>query len=230
MTDNDRAADSRAPAAEGAVNIDPEAVIWSAGEADRAGRPLLLVLHGYGSHEGDLFALAPHLPLDPVIAALRAPLPAGQGWAWFPIQDLGNPAVDVVDATVAAVLDWLDGLPSAPASVGLLGFSQGGAMTLQLMRAAPQRFAFAVQLSGFVGSGEQPGDADLAVRRPPVFWGRGTADPVIPPSAIDRTRAWLPGHATVTERIYEGMAHSISQPELADVVTFLRDQYAGPTA
>ena len=213
--------------AEGTARIDADAVIWSAGEADRAARPLLIVLHGYGSHEGDLFSLAPHLPLQPVIAALRAPLPAGQGWAWFPIQDPGNPTAATVDSAVAAVLEWLDGLAVPPTSVGLLGFSQGGAMTLQLMRAAPERFAFAVQLSGFVASGERPTDADLAARRPPVVGGRGTADPVIPASAIERTQAWLPGHATLTERIYEGMAHSISQPELADVVAFLRAQYPG---
>ncbi len=212
---------------EGAARIDADAVIWSAGEADRAARPLLIVLHGYGSHEGDLFSLAPHLPLQPVIAALRAPVPAGQGWAWFPIQDLGNPAPAAVDAAVTAVLEWLDGLAVPPTSVGLFGFSQGGAMTLQLLRAAPDRFSFAVQLSGFVAAGERPNDAELAARRPPVFWGRGTADQVIPASAVERTQAWLPGHATVTERIYEGMAHSISQPELADVVAFLRTQYTG---
>jgi phospholipase/carboxylesterase len=205
--------------------IEADAVLWSATEVDRTGRPLLLIFHGYGSHEGDLFGLAPHLPLQPVIAALRAPLPAGQGWAWFPIDDPGNPAVSPVDAAVAGVLAWLDGLAVPPTSVGLLGFSQGAAMTLQLMRAAPDRFSFAVQLSGFVASGDRDGDDRLAERRPPIFWGRGTADQVIPPSAIDRTQAWLPGHSTLTERIYEGMPHSISQDELGDVVAFLREQY-----
>ena len=205
--------------------IEADAVLWSAAEVDRTGRPLLLIFHGYGSHEGDLFGLAPHLPLQPVIAALRAPLPAGQGWAWFPIDDPGNPAATPVDAAVASVLAWLDGLVVPPTSVGLLGFSQGAAMTLQLMRVAPDRFAFAVQLSGFVASGDRVGDDRLAERRPPVFWGRGTADQVIPPSAIDRTQAWLPGHSTLTERIYEGMPHSISQDELGDVVAFLREQY-----
>lgn len=206
--------------------IDADAVLWSAAEPDRTGRPLLLILHGYGSHEGDLFALTPHLPLQPVIAALRAPVPVGQGWAWFPINDPGNPGAESVDAAVTAVIDWLDGLAVPPTSVGLLGFSQGAAMSLQLMRAAPDRFTFAVQLSGFVADGDRPGDERLAERRPPVFWGRGTADPVIPLSAVARTQAWLPGHSTLTERIYEGMAHSISQDELGEVVTFLRAQYA----
>jgi len=207
------------------VPIDRDAVIWSASGPDRRGRPLLIVLHGYGSHEGDLFSLAPHLPLEPVIAALRAPLPAGEGWAWFPIGDPGNPVDTAVDAATTAVLDWLDGLADQPTSVGLLGFSQGGAMALQLLRRAPNRFAFTVQLSGFVPGGSADGDERLAEARPAVFWGRGTADTVIPASAVDRTQAWLPGHSTLTERIYEGMTHSISQAELADVVGFLRAQY-----
>ncbi|WP_130176655.1 alpha/beta hydrolase [Cryobacterium sp. SO1] len=209
-------------------SIDPAAVLWSAAAADRVGRPLLLVLHGYGSTEGDLFSLAPHLPLQPTIAALRAPLPAGQGWSWFPIGVPGEPVGDALDAAALGIIEWLDALPEQPASIGLLGFSQGGAMTLQLMRHAPERFAFAVQLSGFIASGTHPGDTRLAEVKPPVFWGRGTVDPVIPEAAVARTQAWLPGRSSLTERIYEGLGHSISQAELGEIVTFLREQYAAP--
>ncbi|MDH6238090.1 alpha/beta hydrolase-fold protein [Cryobacterium sp. CG_9.6] len=208
--------------------IDANAVLWSAAGADRVGRPLLLILHGYGSHEGDLFSLAPHLPLQPVIAALRAPIPVGGGWAWFPMRDpnADPAAVDAaVNAAATAILTWLDALAEPPASVGLLGFSQGGAMALQLLRRAPDRFTFAVQLSGFVSTGEAAGDERLAERRPPVFWGRGTADPIIPAADVNRTQAWLPGHSTLTERIYEGMGHTVSQAELGDVVAFLRTHY-----
>ncbi|SEM87175.1 alpha/beta hydrolase [Cryobacterium luteum] len=220
------------------TTIDNAAVLWSATGADRADRPLLLIMHGYGSHEGDLFSLAPHLPLEPVIAALRAPLvapaPVTDGWAWFPISEPGSPDPATVAAAVTAVLDWLDALPQQPPTIGLLGFSQGGAMALELLRAAPDRFSFAVNLSGFIATGSQFSDAELAERPAPVFWGRGTADGIIPTSAIERTQAWLPNHSTLTERIYEGLAHSISQAELGDVVNFLRAQYvtvaAEPTA
>ena len=214
--------------------IDNAAVLWSATGADQADRPLLIIMHGYGSHEGDLFSLAPHLPLEPVIAALRAPLPVGDGWAWFPISEPGSPDQATVTAAVNAVLDWLDALPQQPPTIGLLGFSQGGAMALELLRAAPARFSFAVNLSGFIATGPQISDAELAEQPLPVFWGRGTADGVIPPSAIERTQAWLPGHSTLTERIYEGLPHSISQAELGDVVNFLNARYANvatdPTA
>ncbi len=209
--------------------IDTAAVLWSATGADQHDRPLLVIMHGYGSHEGDLFSLAPHLPLEPVIAAIRAPLPVGAGWAWFPINEPGSPASESVDTAVAAVLAWLDALPFTPSSVGLLGFSQGGAMALELLRAASHRFSFAVNLSGFVATGPKTSDTALAERRLPVFWGRGTADGVIPASAIERTRAWLPEHSALTERIYEGLPHSISQAELGDVVNFLGAQYVSTT-
>lgn len=215
------------------VRIDDDAVIWSASASDRANRPLLVLLHGYNSHEGDLFGLAPHLPFEPVIASLRAPLRGDLGYAWYHIPAPGATRVPGADHAVQAVLDWLDRLDPSPASIGLAGFSQGGAMALELLRAAPDRFEFAVCLSGFTLAGSpdtrddaaHPGDGILAERRPPVFWGRGTADEVISPTHIERTQNWLPAHSTLTERIYEGLGHSISERELNDLVVFLREQY-----
>lgn len=209
-----------------AVRIDPDAVLWSASERDRAGKPLLVLLHGYGSHEGDLFGLSPYLPLNSAVASLRAPTREAGGYAWFPrgsgnaASPAGNPRGAIADAAASAVLAWLDTLPPAPA-IGLLGFSQGAAVALQLMRHAPARFACAVQLSGFVVAGALPGDETLAELLPPVFWGRGTEDAVIPDDAIARTEDWLPSHASLDSRIYEGLSHAVSQQELTDVAGFL---------
>lgn len=205
--------------------IDERAILWSAPVAELVDRPLLVLLHGYGSNEGDLFGLAPHLPLRPVIASLRAPLRAGPGYSWYDIDGVSNEQRAAgADAAARGILHWLDGVPTT--SVGLLGFSQGGAMSIQLLRHAPERFGFAVSLAGFVVPGEAPADARLADLAPPVFWGRGTDDLVIPASFVEATQRWLPHHADLTERIYEGLGHSVSEPELADVLTFLRAQYS----
>jgi len=205
--------------------IDEGAVLWSAPQSERADRPLLVLLHGYGSHEGDLFGLAPHLPLDPVIAAVRAPLRAGPGYSWYPLENVSHEERAAgADAAARGLLQWLDG--TSATSVGLLGFSQGGAMSIQLLRHAPERFAFAVSLAGFVVPGQAPADDRLAQLAPPVFWGRGTHDEVIPSSFIEATQRWLPHHSTLTTRIYEGLGHSVSEPELADVLAFLRARYA----
>ncbi|WP_194409475.1 alpha/beta hydrolase [Microbacterium cremeum] len=207
--------------------LDSDAVLWSAEPAERAGRPLLVLLHGYGADERDLFALAPHLPGDFVVAAVRAPLappfPA-PGYSWFPIEGLESRDAAHVTSAAHRLVAWTDAAAGASDRIGLLGFSQGGAVALQAMRLEPQRYRFAVNLSGYVTPGGLPRDAELADRRPPVFWGRGTHDDVIPPFLVEHSTQWLPDHVDLSGRVYPGLTHSVSEQELADVVTFLDKQ------
>lgn len=208
--------------------IDSDAVIWSTPEAERPGRPLLVLLHGYGSHEGDLFGLSPQLPLELTIASLRAPRREGPGYAWFSLDGAvpGAPVPERVDPAADAVLAWVAANRGEASSVGLLGFSQGGAIALEALRRDPDAIDYVVNLAGFAATAEQPGDAVLAERRPPVFYGRGLADPVIPAAAIDRTLDFLPGHSALVLGAYEQLGHGVSPQELADVVSFLRDRLA----
>ena len=48
--------------------------------------PLVIMLHGYGSNEDDLFSFANHIPGNYKIISLRAPysLPFG-GYSWYDI-------------------------------------------------------------------------------------------------------------------------------------------------
>ena len=208
------------------IGLDPDAILWSAPAAERDGRPLLVVMHGRGSDEKDLFALAPELPSRFVVASLRAPIAEEPGWSWWePGGVHGDPAAEEVNQSAAAVTTWLDSLPFTPSRVGTLGFSQGGAMATHLLRRDVARIAFAVNLAGFVVSGEQDGDAALAVSRPPVFWGRGEEDGLFlgeMATLVMRTEPWLAAHATAQIRTYAGLGHSISREELDDVSAFLR--------
>ena len=203
-----------------ALTLDDGAVLWSHPEAERGDHPLLVLLHGKGSHEGDLVSLGDHFPRGFAIASLRAPLADGPGFSWFRTTAPGVPDPGLVDAAVDALFAWVDALPFTPPALGLLGFSQGGVISLQALRHAPERVGFALNLSGFVAAGAEPGDD--AIARHPVFWGRGDADVVIPASAIARTEEWLPGHVDLTARVYPGLGHSVSGEELGDIGEFLR--------
>jgi phospholipase/carboxylesterase len=206
--------------------LDPTATLWSAEPADRAGRPLLVLLHGYGSAESDLFAFVPHLPDDLVVAAVRAPLPPPfptPGHSWFPLEGLHGRDPELATVAAERFLAWLDEATDAE-TVGLLGFSQGAVIATQAMRLRPDRFAFAVALAGYANPMPLPTDAALAARRPPLFWGRGARDEVIPQPLVAHTAQWLPDHVDLSGRVYPGLAHSVSQEELDDVVAFLRKQ------
>ncbi len=205
------------------LSLDPGLVRWSVPAHERGDRPVLVLLHGYGSDEHDLFGLVPFLPEAFVVASVRAPLtppwPA-PGASWYPIEGLDGRDPEAVTLAAHALLAWIRAAVGE-APVGLLGFSQGGAVALQTLRAAPDAVSFAVVLAGYAAGGELPGDAVLAERRPPVFWGRGAADDVIPPALIDATAQWLPVHSDLSGRVYPGLTHSVSQDELDDVRAFL---------
>lgn len=201
------------------LTLDDDSVRWSHPESERTGSPLLLLLHGKGSNEGDLVSLSERFPRGFVVASLRAPLPDGPGFSWFPMTTPGNPPQDAVDSAADAVLAWLDAQPFTPPSIGMLGFSQGGVVSVQTLRRAPERIGFALNLSGFVADGVEPGDD--AIARHPVFWGRGDRDIVIGPAAIERTQEWLPAHVDLTAKVYPGLPHSISLEELGDIEAFL---------
>lgn len=211
------------------VGIDSNQVLWSADERDRGGRPLLVMMHGWSYDETHLFRLVPRLPADVVVASVRARVAEAGGYAWFPStgNPIGNPRPEVANEATRSVLAWLRTLPSAP-SVGVLGFSQGGAMALQLMRHDPARFAYAVNLAGFVVDDTLPGDEELRLAKPPVYWGRGAQDGVIPASALRRTEAWMAGHTTADIRVYPRLGHDVAGQEITDLAAFVAAQVAAP--
>jgi phospholipase/carboxylesterase len=184
-------------------------VSWS--RPAKAGEDLLILLHGFEGTEHDLEGRFPDLPKTVVTASLRAPVEQDPGHAWF-LDDYG--VKDAVDD----ILSWLD-TQTGFATVGVLGLSQGGAMALELLRKAPDRFAYAVQLSGILlGLDAAPRLAEL---RPPVFSGHGELDEIVPPLDVAATNKWLAAHTDLALGDYVGMGHWISAAEASDVCAFI---------
>ena len=202
------------------LTIDDTATLWSTRTGE--GMPLLVLLHGYGADENDLFGLAPYLPEGMAVASVAAPLTPPwpmPGRSWYPIEGLDGRDASHVTAAAEALLRWLE--QTGAEKIALLGFSQGGAVSLQALRLAPERIGAAVVLSGYATPGDLPQDQDLQELRPPVFWGRGTHDDVIPAELVAHTADWLPAHSDLSGRVYTGLTHSISEEELRDVKQFL---------
>jgi phospholipase/carboxylesterase len=194
------------------------------------GAPVVLLLHGYGSNEHDLPGLVPALGLALPWASLRAPVVLGPGAAaWFAMSAPGDPDPAPVVTATAAIWAWVDAEAGPSATVVPVGFSQGGLMASQLLRTRPERVLAPVVLGGFVLGAAQPADDRLRAARPAVFWGRGDADPVIPPEAVARTAAFLPEHTTLVDRVYAGLGHGVSAEEVDDVRAFLAGE-VGPHA
>jgi phospholipase/carboxylesterase len=192
--------------------------------------PLLVLLHGVGSNETDLFSLAPYLDARFFVASARAPVVMGyDAFGWFNIEF--TPAGLVADVAQARaslrqlavfVGELVDAYSVDPRRVYLMGFSQGAMMSLSLMLSQPRMVAGVVAMSGRLPSEllAEVRDAD-AFAGLPVFVTHGTFDEVLPVEngrAIRDALSKLP--VALTYREYP-MAHEVSEDSLRDVTEWL---------
>jgi phospholipase/carboxylesterase len=111
--------------------------------------PLLILLHGYGSNEEDLFSFTPTLPENWLIVSFRAPLNSEYGgYSWYDI-DLMNEEnrIDIPQAK-QALEKILENIMKVSNHYGLTdnethlaGFSQGGILTYSLALQHPELFS-----------------------------------------------------------------------------------------
>jgi phospholipase/carboxylesterase len=202
-----------------------------------AGEPegLLVLFHGRGADENDLFPLLD--VLDPERRLLgvtpRGPLSLPPGGAhWYVVPRVGYPDPDTFHASYALAADWLDGLARetgiAPDRTVLGGFSQGAVMThaLGLGRGRPL-YAALVPLSGFIPEVEG-WEADLGRPLPPIAIGHGTYDPIIDVSFGRRARDTLEAAgADVTYR-ESPMPHAIDPRFAAELADWIRQALGAP--
>ena len=147
----------------------------------------LVLLHGRGADERDLFPLLDLLDPDRRLlgATARGPLSLPPGGAhWYIVRRVGYPDPETFNATYPELAAWLDGMLAEhgipPERTVLGGFSQGSVMSYALGLGPDRpRPAGIMALSGFLPTVEGF-DLDLARARDlPVAIGHGTHDPVI---------------------------------------------------
>jgi len=199
--------------------------------------PLIVMLHGIGADENDLFPLAGELDKRFKVVSLRAPYDYHSGHAWFRI-DFGpggaiTPDVAQARATLGDLVRWIAAAPERlrvdPERVFLLGFSQGAMMSIGVLRTTPERLAGVVALSG-------RGDEELfevqaprdAIARVPLLVAHGTYDDVLPIENGRRTRDLFQGLSRdFTYREFP-VRHGIDHDEMALVEQWLAAHVGAP--
>jgi len=192
--------------------------------------PLLVLLHGIGADENDLFPLARAFDPRFRVVSLRAPHRYSGGWAWFHIDLLPGgrviPDTDQARETLADFVRWVEVAPTRlgtdPKRTFLLGFSQGAMMALGVLRAMPERLAGVVALSGRDPAAlvDHPASPD-AVARVPLLIAHGTLDDVLP---VENGRQARDAFSELSRDFtYHEFAigHAIGDDELAVVASWL---------
>ncbi|WP_293341663.1 alpha/beta hydrolase [Microcoleus sp. CAWBG58] len=184
---------------------------------DRKPVALIVALHGWGANARDLTALAPAFNLpDYQFVFPDAPFPHPQvmgGKMWY---DLANKDAEGLVESRELLKELLLSLESStgvPLSRTILGgFSQGGAMTLDVGLTLP--LAGLICLSGYLHSSISP-VAGIAL--PPVSIVHGTQDTIVPVSAAVRSRESLIAWGAPVQYREFNMGHEII-PEVVDVM------------
>ena len=195
--------------------------------------PLLLLLHGVGSNEQDLFGLVPFLDKRFLIISARAPNTLEPGsYAWFEITFTPQgPSINPQQAeasreTLITFIKEAVTLYGADSQqVYLMGFSQGAIMSASVALTQPELVAGAVLMSGRIlpeiRTLRASNDALIGF---PFLVVHGTADRVLAVTYGRASRDLLSSlPVDLTYREYS-MGHEVSQESLSDVTAWLAEQ------
>ena len=163
--------------------------------------PLLIMCHGYGSDENDLFSFASELPEELFIISLRAPYPMQPyGNAWYAINfdavqgkwSDNEQAKESVDA-ISQFIDYaVNTYPVNPNNVTLLGFSQGTILSCAVALNHPKKVKNIVALSGYLNKEILPETIENSdVSHLNFFCSHGSVDQVIPVDWARQTPGFL---------------------------------------
>lgn len=151
--------------------------------------PLILMLHGYGSDENDLFSFADYLPEKYTVISVRAPYPMQpMGNAWYAINFDANAnkfsdtkqAVSSREKIKTFIEEAIEAYNIDPNAITLFGFSQGTILSFATALTYPHLVNNIIGLSGYIDHNMiDPGDKDQ-LKTLNVFSSHGTMDQVIP--------------------------------------------------
>ncbi|MDN5924862.1 MAG: dienelactone hydrolase family protein, partial [Xanthomonadales bacterium] len=112
-------------------------------------------------------------------------------------------------------------------NIVLIGFSQGGAMALHVGLRYAQALAGVAALSTYVPLHESlAAQANPANAQTPIFWGHGSADPVVPMTLGLMSRDWLRGLGYHVDWHEYPMAHQVCAEEIADLQAWLSRRFS----
>ena len=188
--------------------------------------PILLLLHGYGSNEDDLFSFSTELPDDYYIVSARAPFDMQyKSYAWYAINfdadenkfSDHNQARESRDLIAVFIDELMVNYPIDSTKITLIGFSQGAILSYAVALSYPEKIQRVVAMSGYLNTEiikedylknsfstlkvfASHGTVDQVI---PVEWGR-KAKPILDNLGIETTYKEYPiGHGVSPQNFYD---------------------------
>ncbi|WP_188051647.1 alpha/beta hydrolase [Flavobacterium sp. GP15] len=196
--------------------------------------PLLLLLHGYGSNEADLFSFAEELPENYYIISARAPYDMQYGsYAWYAINfdadqnkfSDNDQAKESRDLIAKFIDELIQTYPIDAQNVSLIGFSQGSILSYAVALSYPEKVQKVVAMSGYLNLDIVAEDyLKNNFSNLKIFASHGTVDQVIPIDWARKTPAILENLGIeVTYKEYP-IGHGVAPQNFYDFKNWLLEQ------
>ena len=194
--------------------------------------PLLILLHGYGSNEEDLFSFAPELPDDSYVISVRAPYdlqPYGHAWYAIHFDADENKFSDNEQAkqSVELIASFIDEIVKQytidTENVTLIGFSQGAILSYATALTYPEKISKVVALSGYFNQEILPEIIDTkAISHLKFFVSHGSVDQVIPVDWARKAKPALENLGLEVEYQEYPIGHGVSPKNFYDFKNWLQ--------
>ncbi len=163
--------------------------------------PVIIMLHGFGSDENDLFSFAGELPDTYSVISLKAPIPMQPyGNAWYNIYfDNTDGKFSDTDQAIASrdlIANCIDEIIEKynvdKDNVTLLGFSQGTILSLAVALSYPEKIKNVIGLSGYINEDIlKEGYTEKDFSNLNIYTSHGNVDQVIPVDWARKTKPFL---------------------------------------
>jgi len=192
--------------------------------------PLLILLHGYGSNELDLFSFADELPDELLIVSARAPYDMSfGGHAWYAINLDGNNEkfsdLDEARVSLTKIADFIDTIKERyntdTNNTFLLGFSQGAILSYAFSFNYPNKVQHILALSGYINEALASTNVSELNIVSDYFISHGTSDQVLPVDWARKAPVFLKAHNLQNTYTEYPIGHGISPQNFYELKSWI---------
>jgi len=197
--------------------------------------PTIILLHGLGSNEKDLFSFAQHFSPEWLVLSLRGPINiGGDSFSWFQLQrsqsDWTYNFEDVITARelVARHIDEvIKKYKLNPKNICLGGFSQGAILSLATGLKYPDKIRGIVSLSGHLYPEVRNNMANQkALNASKLFISHGNLDQVLLPEPMRISVSELKGLGLHVSDFWYNSKHTITSENFSDLLRWLKKEFS----
>lgn len=193
--------------------------------------PLLLLIHGYGSNEEDLFSFATELPDEYYVVSARAPYTMQYGsYAWYAINFDANQNKfsdnDQARTSRDLIAKFVDELtasyPINSENITLIGFSQGAILSYAVALSHPEKVQKVIAMSGYLNTDIlEENYLKNSFSNLKIFAAHGTVDQVIPVEWARKAKPFLDNLGINSIYKEYPIGHGVAPQEFSDLKNWI---------